>query len=363
MKKLFDIATNKEKPDDQMVTYLNSEYEFCPRCEAKLFLQKGFDKSLPYWVCKGCGQHLISPEIESDISWYCDECGAYLNEQEGFTEEYGEWKCTECGFINKIDEDEIFASEEEFQAYKNDPYRGLSDEEVIALSVYSDEETIGDRNNIVIVRDKETDRLYVKKLLTVYEKSVYEHLKDHPVLHMPRIREIYESENCLIIVEDYIEGATISSMLEEELFFEGQAVDIVKRILRILREIHSLPTPIIHRDIKPSNVMLGDDGEVYLMDMNTAKWYDPDKTDDTRYMGTQYYAAPEQVGYGFSASSPKTDVYGVGTLLNVMITGRIPKEERAPGKLWPIIERCVEMDADRRYSVDELLKELDGVTR
>ena len=363
MKKLFDIATNKEKPDDQIVTYLNSRYEFCPRCEAKLFLQKGFDKSLPYWVCKGCGQHLINPERGSDISWFCDNCGEYLNDQEGFTEECGEWKCAECGFVNKIDEDEIFASEEDFQAYKNDPYRGLSDEDVMALSIYSDEEPIEDRDNIFVVRNKETDRLYVKKLLVYYEKSVYEYLKNHPVSHMPRIREIYESENCLIIVEDYIEGATISQMLEENLFSEKQAIDIVKRILYVLQDIHNLSTPIIHRDIKPSNVMLGDDGEVYLLDMNTAKWYDHNKTDDTRYMGTQYYAAPEQVGYGFSASSPKSDVYGVGTLLNVMITGRIPKEERVTGRLWPVIERCIEMDADRRCPVDELLKELDGVTQ
>ena len=66
-------------------------HEFCPRCEAKLTLQKGYDNNLPYWVCKGCGEMLINPsvETESDIVWVCDECGAMLNIQNGFSEKLG----------------------------------------------------------------------------------------------------------------------------------------------------------------------------------------------------------------------------------------------------------------------------------
>ena len=36
--------------------------------------------------------------------------------------------------------------------------------------------------------------------------------------------------------------------------------------------------------------------------MDAAKWYDPDKTDDTNHIGTRDYAAPEQAGFGFTAS-------------------------------------------------------------
>ena len=83
--------------------------------------------------------------------------------------------------------------------------------------------------------------------------------------------------------------------------------------------------------------------------------------DDTRYMGTQYYAAPEQVGYGFSASSAKSDIYAVGMLLNVMITGHFPKEEKASGKIWDVIERCISLDADKRYSAAELAVTLQNL--
>ena len=97
--------------------------------------------------------------------------------------------------------------------------------------------------------------------------------------------------------------------------------------------------------------------------MNVAKWYDPEKTDDTRYMGTQYYAAPEQVGYGLTASSAKADIYALGMLLNVMVTGCFPKEKRATGELWNIIERCISLNAEDRYTAKELHDALLEVKR
>lgn len=328
--------------------------EFCPRCHATLALQKGFDPNLKYWICKGCGEMLINPEIESDIVWFCDGCGAVMNEQKGFTEEAGEWKCTECGFVNKIDPGAIYLSEEEFQAEKRSPYRGLSDEAMLELSEYREIRPIDGREGIILVESRENGTLYIKKLLTTYNKSVYAYLRDNPIGHMPRIVRMYESKNCLIVIEEFIEGITVEKMLEEGPVPEKRAVAIAIDICKILDQLHSLSTPIIHRDIKPANIIVSPQGEVYLLDMNVAKWFDPAQVDDTRYMGTQYYAAPEQVGYGFSASSAKSDIYAVGMLLNVMLTGHFPKEEKASGKIWDVIERCIRLDADKRYNAAEL---------
>ncbi len=47
-------------------------------------------------------------------------------------EECGEWTCTECGFTNKIDKSEIFQSEDEYQAAMRDPYKGLTDGQILA---------------------------------------------------------------------------------------------------------------------------------------------------------------------------------------------------------------------------------------
>ena len=338
-------------------------HEFCPKCDANLTLQKGYGNDLPYWICKGCGEMLINPEVEGDIAWICDRCGSMLNIQEGFSDNDGEWACTECGYVNRIDETELYASEDEFRAEQRNPYKGLSDEAALALSLYQDLEHIDDRPDIILAVHRETGRKYVKKLLTTYDRSVYDHLKENPIAHMPVIYEIYESENCLIVIEEYIEGKTIADILEDGAISEDRAIRIVMDVCRILDVIHGLPTPIIHRDIKPSNIMITSDNEVYLLDMNVAKWYDPDKTDDTRYMGTRFYAAPEQVGYGLSVSSAKSDVYALGVLLNVMVTRKFPREERAPGELWSIIVRCISLDADERYSAADLIKALEGLAK
>ncbi len=339
------------------------EYEFCPRCDANLTLQRGYSNDLPFWTCLGCGEMLINPDVDtdSDIAWICDGCGKMLNIQPGFSEDCGEWACTECGHINTIDKSELYATKDEFQTERRNPYKGLSDAEVLELSFYQEEENIGERGNIILVRNRENGKRYVKKLLTVYDKSVYEYLLKNPINHMPRVIALYESDNCLIVIEEYIKGNTVEAHIEQEPLFETEAVKIARQVCRILEELHGLPTPIIHRDIKPSNIIVSEDGEVFLLDMNVAKWYDPEKTDDTRYMGTQFYAAPEQAGYGLAASSAKADIYAMGILLNVMLTKDFPKKKRASGKIWNMIERCISLEPDDRYTAKELLEALDGM--
>ncbi len=354
IKSLFQ-KKNKSIPVD------DNSYEFCTNCDANLTLQKGYSNDLPYWICKGCGQMLINPSMdcESDIIWRCDNCGALLNTQEGFTEEEGEWGCLECGFKNMVSDSEVYLSEDEYLNEKSNPYKGLSDEEVLELSVYGDELSIGDKDSVFLVTNRETGKHYIKKYLTVYDKSIYEYLKDNPIEHMPRIVGLYEGSNGLIVIEEYIEGETIAERLDKATMPQDEAVFVIRSLCKILYAIHNLPSPIVHRDIKPSNVIIAPDNEVYLLDMNVAKWYDPDKADDTAYWGTQYYAAPEQLGYGFKASSVKADIYGVGVLLNVMITGSIPKEKRAEGKIWNIIEKCISLNAADRYTAGELIDELE----
>lgn len=77
MKKLSELTRSDNRIDDNVVTYLNDDYAFCTRCDARLILQKGYSPDLPYWVCKSCGQMLINPELDvSDTVWRCDGCGA-----------------------------------------------------------------------------------------------------------------------------------------------------------------------------------------------------------------------------------------------------------------------------------------------
>ena len=124
--------------------------------------------------------------------------------------------------------------------------------------------------------------------------------------------------------------------------------------------MHEAQNPIIHRDIKPSNVILDKDLNVYLLDVNVAKWYRPEKKEDTRMLGTKYFAAPEQVGYGLNSSTIKADIYAIGVLLNILLTGEIPKEKKAPDKIWVIVEKCIDLNPDLRWKDSELIQVLDS---
>lgn len=346
----------------EKIKYRNSEsYEFCPRCSANLTLQKGYSNELPFWNCLGCGEMLINPEIdtEDNITWICDGCGQMLNIQEGFTNDCGEWRCTECGFTNQINASEVYLSEDEFQATLSNPYKGLSDDAVLELSEYEDVKEINGRSDVVLVRQVSDGSLCVKKILREYDLSVYLYLKDNPVHHMPRLLGVYEGDNNLVIIEEYISGKTLLEVLEKGRLKEECAIGVAKEICKILLELHDTDKSIIHRDIKPSNIIVTDDNEIYLLDINVAKWYKPEEKEDTKLFGTLYYAAPEQFGYGFSASSEKSDVYSLGILLNVMLTGKMPKEEKAKGSIWNVIEKCIDMEPTNRYTTKELLKTLE----
>lgn len=354
---LFDSIFNKSKPE-----LAGAEYEFCPRCEANLTLQRGYSNTLPYWNCKGCGEMLINPAVDSDddIAWICDGCGEMLNIQAGFRNNQGEWKCTNCGTANKIDVSELYDSTDEYLVDSQNPYKGLSDEAILEISSYEEVSPLNDREDIIIVKG-EDEHLYVKKILKNYDISIYRYLQEHPIDNMPRLIALHESKNSLIVIEEYIEGATLSYQIEHNYVNQKQAINIAKCICRTLIKLHNQEQPIIHRDIKPSNIIITPEDEVYLLDINVAKWFKPDEAEDTRLMGTLYYAAPEQFGYGFQASSAKSDIYALGMLLNVMLTGRMPKQAKATGKAWDIISRCISMNPDERPDAHGLLDLLEDL--
>ncbi len=330
-------------------------YEYCPRCEANLTLQKGYDNRLPFWKCLGCGEMLINPEmdVDSEIIWICDGCEAILNIQLGFDEKNGEWKCRKCGYMNEISAKETYSSDEEYRKELNNPYHGLSDDDLLELSWYEEVGRVGDRGNAFLVRNRETKELFVKKFLCFYDRDIYQYIKEKPLAHMPKIFGLYESTNALFVIEEYIQGTTLEDILYTGSLSEDRALEIACDVCKILGELHD--KGIVHRDVKPANIMISPNGEVWLLDMNVAKLYDPEQKYDTWNLGTWPYAAPEQVGYGMTASSPKTDVYAVGILLNVMITGKYPKDVKANMEAWKVIEKCIRLEAEERYDIEDLI--------
>lgn len=224
------------------------------------------------------------------------------------------------------------------------------------LSAYEDVTPLCEKGHVVLVQNRQDGQLYVKKHLCSYHPELYLQLRERPVSNTPAIYGVYEdksgtdaSATRLVIIEEYLSGSTLAELLEERgLFSEKEVIDIGLQLCRILKELHGRTPPIIHRDIKPSNVMLLSDGTVKLLDFNASKPEIADEGRDTVLMGTAGFAAPEQ--YGFSSSTPQTDLYAVGVLLNVLLTGAFPWEKAADGNLKQVIRRCLEMNPKDRYA-------------
>jgi serine/threonine-protein kinase len=175
---------------------------------------------------------------------------------------------------------------------------------------------------------------------------------------------------------------------------------------RMLRWFHEACTAVefahskkvVHRDLKPSNVMVGDFGEVYVLDWGLARVEgersatptameedissDDGMTQVGAMLGTPGYMAPEQIEDASKVTSA-ADVYSLGAILFEVLVGEglhpkgraaiastlkgaeeKPSQRRpsadVPPELDELCSRCLETDPSKRPSVKQLSERLEG---
>lgn len=232
-------------------------------------------------------------------------------------------------------------------------------EEESRLSFYRELTVLDEKKNIVLVQDRRNSELCVKKTLDIYSRDVYEQLASVRIEGVPAVKECVADDGKLIVVEEYVQGRSLKQVLDEHgLLNEEQAYDIAVQLADILVRLHQLEPAIVHRDIKPSNIIIEKNGHVNLIDFNAARHVNADKNEDTRMLGTVYFAAPEQ--FGFGQSDERTDIYGLGATINYIMTGDKPGAGIAECRFSDILKKCLMVDAKDRYqSAEELRGVLD----
>ena len=182
--------------------------------------------------------------------------------------------------------------------------------------------------------------------------------------HLPKIYDIIESEDSIMIVMDFIAGESLDKVIARTGPQKMENVlDWGMQICIVFDYLHNQPEPIIYRDMKPANVMLQPNGQIMMIDFGTAR---REKVgvmmqEDTVCIGTAGFAAPEQFG-GFGQSTAKTDIFCLGATLYNMITGHspcdppkgiLPLERWDPAlkkcPLADIIYKCTRNDPNERY--------------
>ena len=199
------------------------------------------------------------------------------------------------------------------------------------------------RGSVRLIRHRESGRRFILRRFTG-NGEVYRKLLDRSCRHLPLIYEAAEQGGENLVIEEFIKGDTLAFLLQGALFSQAETTQIVRQLCQALWVLHSMGA--VHRDIKPENVVLRE-REAVLIDFDAARLHKPGSESDTVVLGTTGFAAPEQ--YGLSQSDARADIYSLGVLMNVMLTGEHPSRKLAKGRLGRVVQRCTQVNPEKRY--------------
>ena len=258
---------------------------------------------------------------------------------------------------------------------------------------------------------------------TVVMKTLHSHLAQNEYMQSRFLREarvtaqlqhpatvpVYEIghdiEGRLYFTMKKVEGQTVREIIDKQTTGDPEALttyNLDRMLGTIIQVCNALSYAhahgVVHRDVKPENILVGEYGEVIILDWGVAKvWASDDPTlQDNREMehevltdagqrpGTPLYMSPEQIRGGGDNIDGRTDVYGIGAVLYEALTLKephrgenvgetfemilneetIPPEVRAPDRQIPRALSAITMKAlakepdDRYQTMQELITAL-----
>ena len=240
------------------------------------------------------------------------------------------------------------------------------------LDAYEPFECLADSEagETLLVKNRRTGMFYVAKCYPGGQRRQPRGRIRHPqktaAPRLPRFVDEYRSDTMLCVVREYVEGTPLDQWAADRRPDAKRAVCIAMALCELLAYLHSQTPPVIHRDIKPSNLILGADGQLWLIDFGISRLYQEEGEKDTVCWGTEDFAAPEQ--YGYAQTDVRSDLYSFGVLLGWLLTGEVKRDAALAGiadrRLKKIVAKCTAFAPGERYAsaakVRAELAALDG---
>jgi serine/threonine protein kinase len=146
-------------------------------------------------------------------------------------------------------------------------------------------------------------------------------------LNHPNIVPVHsfgECEDLLYYVMQYVDGESLADRLRREGRLPARDVRRVMAELAMALD-YAHGEGVVHRDLKPENILIDRQGRALLTDFGVAALpsFEPLPADAGLAFGTPHYMSPEQL-VGEHAIDGRSDLYGLGVLGFLMLSGRLP---------------------------------------
>jgi serine/threonine protein kinase len=169
----------------------------------------------------------------------------------------------------------------------------------------------------------------VKLLTRLHNKAALEHFdrEAHYLakLSHPNITRLLDAgigpDDVPYLILEYVEGEPIDRWCNDQALGIEERLKLVIQVADAVAHAHM--RLIVHSDIKPANVLVTREGTVKLLDFGIASLLDDPAGNDVGTALTPEFAAPEQLA-GESVSTA-TDVYALGMVLHLLLTGNSPR--------------------------------------
>ncbi|MGL6343603.1 MAG: protein kinase domain-containing protein [Waterburya sp.] len=174
---------------------------------------------------------------------------------------------------------------------------------------------------LLVLKEMNADMARIAKARELFEREarILKSL-EHPGI--PKYFDFFVENNHKYIVMELIHGHNLEQFVNQRGATDpDRTIRWMIQICDILEYLHNLEPPLVHRDVKPANLMLRNlDSRLMLLDFGAVK--ELGTALETR-IGVEGYSAPEQYR---GKPCPQSDIYGVGTTVIFLMTGKAPME-------------------------------------